>query len=357
MSENKLTFVNVNQKDRRIFIDPSYPVFNLDGLFNLADPVLNRDNQLLSFYRLRQKLLSHNGSVHTADYLLNKMPSEDASECEYYSLGIIRNYEKVASGKLANLAAFIYMEPPIVAPELYKELPKLTATFDQVYIPNVHGDGYSLEGVDVTKLRKMYWPIPYNEVLEPFWSCNDRVKRIVVINGNHKPVSRFHEQYSTRIDAMIELSNFGVVDLFGRGWDRWWSRSALWLPYWRNRSKLMSIYKGVCVSKFEVLQRYEFCLCFENMAMDGYITEKIFDCFYAGVIPLYLGAPDISEYIPTTAYINCRKFSSWAAMWEEISTMTNQEIELMREAGRLFLGSEEALPFFNSTENIVGDGK
>lgn len=249
------------------------------------------------------------------------------------------------------------MEPPIVAPHLYAALPELTTKFDRVYVHNVEGDGYSLDGVQRGKLRRLYWPIPYNDVLMPFWNCKEREKCIVVINGNHRPHSRLREQYSTRIEAMAELSKHGVVDLFGQGWDKWWLRRAWWLPYWRNRAALMSIYKGGCASKFDVLQRYEFCLCFENMAMNGYITEKIFDCLYAGTIPLYLGAPDISAYVPPNAYVDCRKFTSWSAMWEEVRSYSDSRIQSMREAGRLFLGSEEAKAFFLSLENIVGEGE
>jgi hypothetical protein len=338
-----------------IFIDPSYSVFNSDGLFNLADPVLNRDNQLLPFHRLREQLISQGKRVHTADYLFRGDLGEESNE--YYSLGLLDNYPKVALEKSARLAAFVIMEPPVVAPQLYATLPALTAVFDRVYVHNTNGDGYSLAGVQRGKLRRLYWPIPYDDVLEPFWSRRDRAKRVVVINGSHNPHSRSREQYSTRIEAMVELSRFGVVDLYGQGWNRWWSRAAMWLPYWRNRRTLMSIYKGACASKFEVLQQYEFCLCFENMAMNGYVTEKIFDCLYAGTIPLYLGAPDIAEYIPSSVYVDCRKFSSWNAMWEAVSNMTDSQIQAMKEAGRSFLTSNEAKPFFNSIENIVGEAK
>jgi len=249
------------------------------------------------------------------------------------------------------------MEPPVVAPHLYAALPELTSSFDRVYVHNIEGDGYSLDGVQRSKLSRLYWPIPYNDVLAPFWNYRGRAKRIVVINGSHNPRSRVRELYSARINCMVELSKLGVVDLYGQGWMKWWSREALWLPYWLNRGVLMSIYKGSCVSKFEVLQNYEFCLCFENMAMNGYITEKIFDCLYAGTIPLYLGAPDISRYIPPTAYVDCSKFSSWSALWEEVGAMSDLQIQVMREAGRSYLASEEAKLFFHSIENIVGKNR
>jgi hypothetical protein len=152
---------------------------------------------------------------------------------------------------------------------------------------------------------------------------------------------------------MAALSTLGAVDLYGRGWDRWWSREALWPAYWLNRSALMKIYKGSCASKFEVFQRYDFCLCFENMAMSGYITEKLFDCLYAGTIPLYLGAPDILSYVPKEVFIDCREFGSWSDMWKAVQHMPASRIKYMRDAGREFIGSDQARPFFDSLVNVM----
>lgn len=337
--------------NKKVFIDPAYQVYYENRLFDLSDSILNRDDQLLPFYRFREEMTSQGKQVHTADYLLQGKSSEEDNE--YYSFGVLDNFELIVAQKLAHLAAFVIMEPPVVLPELYKALPKLTAIFSRVYIHNTHGEGYSLDGVDISKLRKLYWPIPYNDVLQPFWNRKDRLNRVVVINGNHKPRFRKAEHYSTRIEAMADLAKLGVVDLFGRGWDRWWSRGSMWLPYWRNRRVLMSIWRGACTSKFEVLSRYKFCLCFENMAMDGYITEKIFDCLYAGTIPLYLGAPNISTLIPDDVYVDCRKFSSWDAMWKEVKAMPENRIDEMRQAGRAFLCGAQGEKFYRSLEEII----
>lgn len=336
---------------RNIYIDPSYKTFNSDGLFDLNNLVLNRDGQLKPFCRLREIMMSRGIVVHTADFLI-KNNAQDKYKNDYYSLGVLDNFEKVKFEDSARLAAFVIMEPPVVAPELYAALPRLTEVFDRVYVHNTNGDGYSLDGVDVGKLYKMYYPTPYNDVLNPYWENSERMKRVVVINGSHNPRARNREQYSLRIHAMAELSKIGIVDLYGMGWNRWWSRSAMWLPYWRNVRTLMSIYKGKCASKFEVLQNYEFCLCFENMKMDGYITEKLFDCLYAGAIPLYMGAPDIHEYIPADAFVDCRKYSTWTEMWEDLAMMPAQRIETMKIAGRSFLQSDKARKFYDSMEHI-----
>jgi hypothetical protein len=247
------------------------------------------------------------------------------------------------------------MEPPVVAPDLYKALPRITAVFDRVYVHNTRGDGYSLEHVDQTKLRRLYWPIPHDDVSNAHWQNEDRLKRVVVINGNHRPLIRDREQYSVRIKAMSELSEMGVVDLYGTGWHRWWSRTAMWMPYWRNIGSIKSIYRGTCASKFDVLKQYQFSLCFENMLMDGYITEKIFDCLYAGAIPLYQGASNITDYIPSDSFVDARQYSTWKDMWRDISTMPPKRMAYIRACGRDFLRSDSARMFFNSMQHICED--
>jgi hypothetical protein len=53
-----------------------------------------------------------------------------------------------------------------------------------------------------------------------------------------------------------------------------------------------------------VMNKYKFILCFENSYGNGYITEKIFNCFFANSIPIYKGSPIIENYINTNAFIS-----------------------------------------------------
>ena len=329
-----------------IAIDPSSSAYFEDRLFDESNMVLNRDDTLSPFIRLRAAAALRGVKMHTADLIFNKgLPLSE--ECDYYSLGILTNFRQLRNTKGVNLKAFFIMEPPVVDKSLYQALPELTALFERVYVHNTIGNGYSLKGVDQSKLRQLYWPQPRAEVFEPFWSHKPRQRRIVIINGNHKPGSFDGELYSKRIEAMVDLAKTGVIDLYGRGWARWWSRSSMWLPYWRNRKTLMSIYKGACSSKYEVMSDYTFALCFENMEMQGYVTEKIFDCFYAGAIPLYLGASDISELIPKESFIDCRKFSSWNQMADEVLNISDREKQVLQDAGRNFIKSNAGMRYYN----------
>ena len=332
------------------YVDPSSPAYYGDKLFDASNIILNRDDSLVPFARLRQAFRAAGKDLRTADYLMKDPAGEGPSN--YYSLGVLDNFKALIQRADVCLKAFVIFEPPVVDPRLYKALPELTAAFESVYVHNTIGDGYSLGGVDASRLRQLYWPQPRTEVIAPYWERTERLDRIVVINGNHIPRNVANELYSKRIEAMAALAPLGVIDLYGRGWAKWWSRASMWLPYWKNRKMLMSIYKGACGSKYEVLSQYKFSLCFENMAMKGYVTEKIFDCFYAGTVPLYLGATDITDLVPADAYIDCRKFSSWQQIWHAIAILPSEKIESIKNAGRQFIQRPEGLKYFNSLTQI-----
>ncbi|QDD66449.1 hypothetical protein EJD96_20925 [Herbaspirillum seropedicae] len=320
---------------KSIFVDPPSPAYYENRLFDMTNQHLNRDDTLMPFVRLREALQARGARLDTADYLPQQQSTIEIHE--YYSLGVLENYKALLARPDVRLKAFVIFEPPVVEPRLYDSLPELTAAFEHVYVHNTVGDGYSLAGVDASKLRKLYWPQPRRGVISQYWERQERQQRIVVINGNHIPQPVANELYSKRIEAMAALAKFSSVDLYGRGWHKWWSRASMWWPYWKNRRTLMSIYHGACDSKYEVLSRYAFSLCFENMAMQGYVTEKLFDCLYAGTVPLYLGATDIADLIPSSAYIDCRQFASWKELHAAVMALSAEKIEGIRQAGRAFI--------------------
>lgn len=53
----------------------------------------------------------------------------------------------------------------------------------------------------------------------------------------------------------------------------------------------------------KIYSEYKFIICFENSKTDGYITEKIFNVFLSGSVPIYDGAPNITDYIVSGSFI------------------------------------------------------
>lgn len=133
------------------------------------------------------------------------------------------------------------------------------------------------------------------------------------------PSVKSKDLYSLRMDAIKYFSDKQYFDLYGKNWN--------------NHSNLTDAEKQAVVSllpkeidsKYEVLSQYKFALCFENCIYPGYITEKIFDCFLAKCIPIYLGAPDIEKFIPSNLFIDMRLFSNFDALDSFISNISEDE--------------------------------
>ncbi len=62
-------------------------------------------------------------------------------------------------------------------------------------------------------------------------------------------------------------------------------------------------------SKLKESKEYKFVFCFENDLYPGYVTEKVFEAWATGAIPLYWGA-DPDGYINPKAIINLNDFDS-----------------------------------------------
>lgn len=83
----------------------------------------------------------------------------------------------------------------------------------------------------------------------------------------------------------------------------------------RRRIKFVDeVLKGVRMSRFgrgyaeiadkwEGLARFRYSLAIENSRHPHYWTEKISDCFLAGTVPIYWGAPNIRDYFPEDSMI------------------------------------------------------
>jgi hypothetical protein len=74
--------------------------------------------------------------------------------------------------------------------------------------------------------------------------------------------------------------------------------------------------------------------------MKGYISEKIFDCFYVGTIPIYLGDPSVETFIPKDAYIDMRDFDSYESMLNYVNNLNKEDIQKMRKSAREFIETE-----------------
>lgn len=87
-----------------------------------------------------------------------------------------------------------------------------------------------------------------------------------------------HDPSNTRSIAHRLLCQYGRVDSGGR--------------FENNTAKLFADYGN---DKIKFLEDYRFVIALENSDTKGYVTEKIFDTFLAGCIPIYWGSNNSPE--------------------------------------------------------------
>lgn len=79
--------------------------------------------------------------------------------------------------------------------------------------------------------------------------------------------------------------------------------------------------------KFLFLQKYKFCICFENSSFPGYITEKLIHAKLAGCIPIYWGDPTIHQQFNTKAFINVHQYPNISDVIELIKKIDQDDQE------------------------------
>lgn len=197
-----------------------------------------------------------------------------------------------------------------------------------------------------------------NKVPRPFTIRPEEKVKFCTTIASQKYNSHRAELYSERIRAIrwFEQHHPDKFDLYGTLWDRLWFTgqfarlnlmlTALYrlMPTVGRCSRFPS-YRGTVRRKRDVLRQYRFSICYENAVFPGYITEKPFDCWFAGCVPVYLGAPDILRHIPSGTFVDKRNFQNYEDLYRYLEGMSAREYEDYLAAIESFVNSEVIHPF------------
>ena len=136
---------------------------------------------------------------------------------------------------------------------------------------------YGIEGKRNTKYIR--FPLWITYVFEPDCTHDDIKRTIDDINAarslgrKEALLLASHDFWGTRSDILKGIK--GICDVSSAG--KWHNNTRdLWDEYGNDKNKYLSEFK--------------FNICPENVDAPGYVTEKIFDAFKCGVIPIYQGA-------------------------------------------------------------------
>ena len=319
------------------YIDPSSYV-HLNNILFEKDSKCNL-NDLLAGPRFLRKYCQERGiNLNTIDVWNSAIATD---EDIYVSFDHKRFFRKIywkfknknypiINPKRFNKRILFHFEPPNVMPEICCGIQGLTKIYDKVFFT---------WKINNSKIYYFHFPQSHDGIFSDYWKNTER-KFLTIINSNRKTIFRHKELLTERVKAIIFFSQTKDIDLYGFDWNK-----PPLFPYWFQKNTIKKVYKGVVEDKYKKLSEYNFALAFESCSLKGYITDKIFDCFLVGTVPIYLGAPDVENYIPKNCFIDRRDFKNYGELRKFLKSLTKSDIQVYKESGRRFLESEQYKPF------------
>ncbi len=296
--------------------------------FDIGDEVANVNDCLYGFYLLKKKFMEKGIDLSTQDI-------NPPAESKFIIYNDIPMFEDIIPGNY-----LLLVESMVVYPENWNKnkhkLFKKIFTWDDTSIDN-----------------KKYIKINYSHKIPENLNFNiEKKKKLCVMVNSNKYYNHPLELYSERIHAIqwFEKNHPEDFDLYGFGWDRY-----IFKGIFKKLNKIEFLTKFLAPKyrcwKFpapasKVLPEYKFAICYENARnIPGYITEKIFNCFFAGCVPIYLGAPNITDYIPENTFIDKRNFKTYEELYSYIKNMPEKEYITYLENIKNFVMSDKIYPF------------
>lgn len=299
-----------------------------------------RDNCTYPFQLLREKFYKSGVILNTPDINYGK-------EIQFEIHVDVQNNDDISVPSFLFLWETDAVQPTNSSIEKIKRYRRVYSWNDDL----VESNGY----------EKFFLPIVKADGICSFgWAS--RNKFCCAIAGN-KQVKRYDERelYSKRIETFrwFEKNAPSFFDLYGVGWEKPPATIGLMRNIKRQSEVLLNrvyglkpfrSYCGEVGLKKDVLVRYKFSICYENFSgLSGYVTEKIFDCFFAGCVPIYWGAKNIYDYIPRECFIDRRDFQDHLGLYEYITAMTEDEYIDHQKAIQKFLASDVAEKFYSES--------
>jgi hypothetical protein len=175
------------------------------------------------------------------------------------------------------------------------------------------------------------------------------------IRSKSYAISLSHSLFNQRLKIIHFFLKKQTLDIYGSGWEKLDALPKAWFV--KLNFLIPNAYKGRCDEKLDTLRNYKFTICYENISCNDYVTEKIIDCFVAGCIPIYMGAPNIKKIIPPSSYIDVRDFSEIEDIYSYIDSMSETQAMAMISSGRNYLASAEGSLYCyeNFAERILNE--
>lgn len=245
----------------------------------------------------------------------------------------------------AELDFVIYMDRPRVEPEIGSAKKALILYEPELILPDNWDPAYHDQFMKVLtwddrlagrgNYEKHNFTVDWNNRTQPIIDWNKR--KLLCMIQTAKNYEHPNGLYIKRIEAILWFQQNAMFefDLYGRNWD----------------IRHVFCAKGAVQNKIDTYGNYKFALTFENCNnATGYISEKILDAFLAGIVPVYLGAPNVYDHIPRDCFIDMTDFSSWEELYGYLRGVSFEQYSEYLMNIDNWIRSERSIPFSNDYE-------
>jgi hypothetical protein len=325
---------------KKVFLVTYYDYFYNNRILQVQENYRGFEDRLYPdktypYYLLKKEMASNNVELNTYDFF-------DKNDKDPYALIFIdvpKNIEHYARAHPNADKFLIEYESPIIG--LINKKEENYHHFKKVFT-------WKSQLAD----NKKFFAVRYANRIPKNLDFNEKKEKLCVMIAGNKLKSRPGELYTERIRAIkwFEKNHPGDFDLFGVGWDRYYFADNFTKL---NRLKFLTkflrpdypSYKGPAEEKLNLCKKYKFSICYENCSFPNYISEKIFDSFWSGCVPVYLGAPNVSDYIPAGTFVDKRKFRTYEELYSYLKNMPAKEYQKYLSEIKKFAMSEKIYPF------------
>lgn len=326
-----------------VIIDIGNPKGDNNGFLNEGD--MNEiSHTLIPMSHLAKAIIAQGDDCISPDIFL-----ADPSKFQNEKVLLI---SQLANPRTARIIAHPFVTPlvltcqesPYIATKFYLNVRRISSQFKYSMLFS----GMKKHTSKDTVFVEMHFPIADSEKDKSIDIPFEKKKNIILVAGN-KGADNFIKTmilklyygftvkliYPIRKKIVSELAEAGAITIYGRGWDN------------EDSPAIRKAYQGLipATEKLSVMRGYKYALCLENCQFEGYITEKIFDALNAGIVPIYLGAPDIKKYLPDDIYIDMNAFSSTEALLDRLENINAIEYAKYKDRINDYLGSREYSQF------------
>ena len=166
----------------------------------------------------------------------------------------------------------------------YKNCIKI-AYFTENKIPDLNEADYAIGFHHITYLDRFYKVQRYNSFINIKKIRDELIKKPIRKKFCAAVISNYNYSDRFRIEFINKLGKYKKIDMGG--------------GYNNNVG-------GRVINKINFLSSYKFSIAMENSQGDGYTTEKIFESYISGTIPIYYGNYMVEEIFNPKSYILIR---------------------------------------------------